>query len=354
MKNLDTITINSTSGYSNEDAVRQYLQDHKAGCHGDDRDYYSNAIAQLDHGVVGDELQLEIDDIVSNGGLVEVDNGTFALFATQKGDKKMKKTIKTWCPVFPGFYNTIFEMNDNDMYEDIAERLNEHGSFTPSTMFNGKLYDYLPLDIAKWEYDYAKDIVDAVHNELDIAGIVDMRMEKLYSPKEYNFSNDSIDIELDVDINVFRESLLKICRMDGFDDYIKGKYTSCSGFISSYSNDAEDWIKLVLDDAWIDDNEHIVGSILQYYLDDAGFDEWGLYDSVEAPYWSEYVTSDVVWDVIESSEWISFMRGAEKELERYIAIMGENSDASRKAIAGSQSAKEKVLFEMLEKAKENE
>jgi len=34
--------------------------------------------------------------------------------------------------------------------------------------------------------------------------------------------------------------------------------------------------------------------------------------------------------------------------------MGENSDASRKAIAGSQSAKEKVLLEMLENAKENE
>ena len=81
MKELNQIKVQSSNNYSPEDALREYLQDHMSGCseHSDDWHYYNKALDQLELFEGGEELMLEINDIVESGGLVENENNCFVL-----------------------------------------------------------------------------------------------------------------------------------------------------------------------------------------------------------------------------------------------------------------------------------
>ena len=174
------------------------------------------------------------------------------------------KTVGTWLPLFTGFYNSIFDCSDNyieyetelseDEFKEYYENL--HKSGVTKEYFDSNLYDY--LDYRKGEQGASEYICGALIN-LEHAGIIkDVDFEKVVSPKFYNFSTDAINC----DITYNSKKLMKYLEdnKDALETYISDKYTSCSGFISSYSNDVEYWMDEDNHDA------HEVGSLLQFVL----------------------------------------------------------------------------------------
>ncbi len=162
------------------------------------------------------------------------------------------KTIKTWLPVFPGFYGTDFEADEDLEIFNIAEQR--------------KLNDLpgLPYDAIKWDYDdYENEVAEAacqvIENDLE-EFLAEINFQKVSSPKEYNFGNDSIHITVDLNeqnelyIMQYLERHLK-----EFGEYLKDKYTSRSGFISSHPNAIGDWVGIEC----LEDN-HKLGAILQF------------------------------------------------------------------------------------------
>lgn len=153
----------------------------------------------------------------------------------------------TFCPLFPGFYNTVLEYireeNDIDSYNE------EHGTT-------------LEYDDFKWDYkDYEKRVGKAFVNRLgmELKQFLPIKIEfqSIVSPKEYNFANDSINISVSLSLN----KLIKLIkdRQPQAAIYFKDTYTSCSGFISFHSNSINDWLRK---DYILESPQHRIGALL--------------------------------------------------------------------------------------------
>jgi hypothetical protein len=136
----------------------------------------------------------------------------------------------TYCPLFPGFYGTTFEYDDKE--QDIDNYNEENGTSLG--------YDDFNWNYAGYHNRVAKAFVSKLEAELQHLLPVKIEFQEPYSPKEYNFSNDSINVSIEVDL----AELIKLVtdRKEQATEHFKEKYTSCSGFISFHSPCFEDWI----------------------------------------------------------------------------------------------------------------
>lgn len=179
----------------------------------------------------------------------------------------------TFCPLFSGFYGSIFEYDSED--SDIDNYNEEHGTNLG--------YDDFEWYYREYHLRISQAIMNAIETRLNELLPVKMTFEKLHSPKEYNFYNDSIwcDISLSLD------RLLKLIRerREQATQYFKDKYTSCSGFISFHSNSISDW----LNKAYIlEDTGHRVGALLDCLCSIEGMEENDIYYDISGEMWIDY------------------------------------------------------------------
>lgn len=200
------------------------------------------------------------------------------------GAKKEKsfagEKIGSYLPIFSGFYNTIFQADEEMVIEHPYK------------------YDDYDFDYEGYQQDVAKECVKQVEEWLEDFDIK-VKFEELISPREYNFSNDSINVEYALG----KDSMKKILdyleeNKEAFSEYIKKRYTSRSGFISSYSNDANEWIKDLKDESSL---HHKLGSVLEFILENEGHDEHDLYDAISG---SVYLSGELKKEVKDNQEYI--------------------------------------------------
>ena len=163
--------------------------------------------------------------------------------------------VNTWLPVFPGFYYTIFDCDsevDNEIY-NINETREELG--LPEID-----YDSVNFDYDSYRDEMAEGSVAFMAEELKDY-VTSIKMQKLVSPREYNFTNDSINIEVELSHKNKRAIMLMLLEnRSEWLDYIKETYTSRSGFWSYYSSDGSEWLmdkELLTDD-------HKLGAVLEF------------------------------------------------------------------------------------------
>ena len=165
--------------------------------------------------------------------------------------------VQTFLPVFNGFYNTVFEYILDNATEFAIDNYNEQNN----TLLN---YDDFNFNYNLIMSEICKDAVIKIEEKLNEIGInCSIIYENLISPREYYFSNDSINIE--INFKKFSQ-VIEILEQnfDSFAQYIKEHYTSCSGFISSHSSYASDWIEDLREDA--ENEAHKVGAVLDFIL----------------------------------------------------------------------------------------
>jgi hypothetical protein len=168
--------------------------------------------------------------------------------------------VDTWLPIFPGFYNTIFEASGEEEEVDEINRVRTE-----------KGWKEIGYDDCDWDYDShrkesVEGCVDSAENTLKELGMVDkITLQKLSSPKFYNYSNDAIHVEMKLtDKNKDTiETYLKD-NEEKFAKYVSDMYTSCDGFSSSYSNQLEDWMDNLKDEVL--EHDHKLGSILEFIM----------------------------------------------------------------------------------------
>jgi len=170
----------------------------------------------------------------------------------------MKTTFKTFAPLFPGFYNTIFEQDGEDYEIEEINRIRTEKNL-PKIDFDDCEFNY-----KEYQENVSEDVCYAIASFLQdiLSTEVNIKKEALISPKYYNFSNDSINIEIEIDKKLVIDYLEK--NQDEFKEYIKNKYSSCSGFISSHSNDSNEWINDLKKESF--DSSHKLGSMLDFIL----------------------------------------------------------------------------------------
>jgi hypothetical protein len=159
----------------------------------------------------------------------------------------MKQSFKTFCPLFPGFYNTVFEYDGES--DDIDSYNEENGTELKYNDFNFDYRDY--------EERVGKAFVNRLEKELRQFLPIKLTFEAIQSPKEYNFTNDSIYVKAEVSLT----ALIKLInnKKSEASAYFKDRYTSCSGFISFHSNDINDWLNK---NYILEQPEHRVGALL--------------------------------------------------------------------------------------------
>ena len=165
--------------------------------------------------------------------------------------------VQTFLPVFNGFYNTLFEDILDNAVDDAIEYYNEQNESDLN-------YDDFDFDFDSIMNEICKDAVLKVEEKLNEIGInCSIKYDTLVSPKYYNFSNDSINIE--INFKKFSQVIEILDQnYDSFSQYIKENYTSCSGFISSYSNYASDWMEDLRENG--ENEAHKVGAVLNFIL----------------------------------------------------------------------------------------
>jgi hypothetical protein len=185
--------------------------------------------------------------------------------------------VKGWLPIFPGFYGTIFNSEgdeDQELYNLNEDRLR-----------NG--LDPVGWDACEWDYDeynnrVASDCTDYICSELEKLGLISgYEFEKLVSPAYYNFSNDSINVMYKLDDNNFKNiHKYLLVYKELFEDYLKGRYTSYDGFISSYSNNVSEWLTESFKDDMVD-SDHKLSSVFGFICENEGIDQEELYERVD-------------------------------------------------------------------------
>ena len=189
--------------------------------------------------------------------------------------------VQTFLPVFNGFYNTLFEDLIYNATDNAIEWYNEHNN----TLLN---YDNFDFDFITLQNEICKDAVSKIEEKLNEIGInCSIKYETLVSPKYYNFHNDSINIE--INFKKFSQ-VIEILEQnyDLFTQYIKEHYTSCSGFISSHSSYASDWMEDLREDP--ENETHKVGAVLNFILQEI----------------EEYKPEDLYFDLCENAYFVEY------------------------------------------------
>lgn len=165
------------------------------------------------------------------------------------------KTIKTFLPQFTGFYSTLFE----DIIDSEVDYILE-GEETYTT-------DNVEFDYKAFKEDISKQCVgvfeDAFNRDMHVK--LSVSFESLFSPKFYNFENDSINVaislnkeDFDAIISAIKENKTEIS------EQLKERYSSREGFSSFHSTDLDEWIEdLTLEFENEEDCSHKWGAILE-------------------------------------------------------------------------------------------
>lgn len=173
---------------------------------------------------------------------------------------------------FAGFYNSMFSDELDHVQERFVEyEVEKNPGLNPDIPNEalwhcadyGKAYDHIARAYVDQFNQYLID-----EYELDLG----LKFESMTSPREYNFQTDRIFCEISEE-NV--RKLRSVVSDPALRQAIKARFTSRSGFISSYPNHLEDWPPL---EQW-DHNE--LGTLLVALLDDAEDWDWVLYETLQ-------------------------------------------------------------------------
>lgn len=169
------------------------------------------------------------------------------------------KLIKTYLPVFTGFYGTIFEPCEDSEIDEINSQRKEKN--LPEINFDQCTFNY-----DEYRNNVSIGVCEYIEKELkEINVLTSIKFESLYSPREYNFHNDSINIEIELsDENILNIKKFLYDNIEDFKIFLKDRYTSYSGFISHHPNTVEGWRENTLNFMEYGENEHYLGSVLEF------------------------------------------------------------------------------------------
>lgn len=223
---------------------------------------------------------------------------------------EVEMTVSTWLPMFPGFYETWYTPEDIFIEDDVKDYVREHqlSDEIKDTIMNAV---YSSTEYSEAYKDAEKNVVRETISVVKKAlekYVTDIELEELVSPRFYNYSNDSINVKISftkANIEAIKNAIAE--NFEDWKSYLKFTYTSCDGFISHYSNRADD-------EEWQVENALIGGHTCGAMLHFLGLLEY-----------------EGDWSCREADWQVSSLDGIESkyvfiDVERLIAEMKENGE----------------------------
>lgn len=167
----------------------------------------------------------------------------------------MKQIYRNWsCKVFPGFYESFLYNSDTLYYLDRDE------------LPEGFCWEFVKGGYAKFEEETCKDWVNAMDNNLYAAdnpiGLKIVKFISETSPREYNFTTDKINIEIEVNLTKLKKWCW-VTQKDNFNKYLYDHFTSYDGFISFIPNNLYTFICDYKNNR---SKDNLIDVMIEYYL----------------------------------------------------------------------------------------
>jgi hypothetical protein len=193
----------------------------------------------------------------------------------------MSKDVKTVRIPFSGFYGSLWsDMIDSEVEQTVENECDKQprpdsGEYIPDPrlrldvdVFSDALFDATDYRAA---YEYvARDYASLFAGMLDdaLGWKTGLEYKSLWSPREYNFQTDEIDCTIpDLTVRrLFAYSFVQD-RHETLKKWIKDRHESCSGFVSFYSTDLDEWLPL---SALADYDDIKISTLLHAVADLAG------------------------------------------------------------------------------------
>lgn len=208
--------------------------------------------------------------------------------------KPNRNNIETYLPIFTGFYESIFE-------PDFETESEYYG--LPENFDFFKFFDY-----SKWHAALSKYFCDCVESAMS-EFIEAIEFQSLCSPREYNFSSDSINCIIRPKKKAIQTYIYEHKR--AFEKYLEEHLKSRDGFHSFHSYSFEDWeINTQKFKSWdksLDSHGFNLGFVLEFIADNEELNERDVFDdfSIEVSQ-SEYLNEDF-YKLIEDFEGNQFV-----------------------------------------------
>ena len=196
-----------------------------------------------------------------------------------------KTEIKTYLPIFNGFYGSVWE--DYLTADGEAEHYNLPEDFD--------FFNYVDYD--KYHEELVKQFCQIAENHL-YQFVDKIIFEKLISPKYYNFHNDSIDCTIIPKLDAIKSYIYS--NKEAYGKYLKDNYSSRDGFISFHSSKFEDWEALTEDFTDLTQS-HTLGSILSFIAQNEDTTEEIFYHDIEDIHIGNFYT-DEFYEIIKQLE----------------------------------------------------
>lgn len=157
------------------------------------------------------------------------------------------KKIEIYCPLFTWFYNTIHEINDEQIIN--SYKPNEY----TWEWWSEKFYELYEINYKERNIEYSKEYVKELiknirnieyENNLNF-GIEEINFISLESPKYYNYKNDEINISISINDDFYKKTLEYLKSDNKFKDFIEKEFKIRDGFIPYGSDDVNDWYDLL-------------------------------------------------------------------------------------------------------------
>lgn len=224
-----------------------------------------------------DDTELDenlIMEVHENSITVKPDNDYMAYgferlpFRKTKGNAdKILATLEKYTDVL---YNTLERLYNEDKIhsnhkELVAQKLNknineskliEDNNSTITEELNTGLLPIVDVDMYSLEdelvnYDTTQEELDDIVEEIapeyiedtlkEILAGVSVKVKSVYHPKQYNFSGDELEFDLSVNAASYNSLKEKTISNPNFESFLKEKYSSHSGFISTMADNLNDF-----------------------------------------------------------------------------------------------------------------
>lgn len=163
----------------------------------------------------------------------------------------MKMIYENWsAEIFPGFYDSYFT-DFSSMDFEVKERNKYYFDIKASAQSDYK------LAVAElWADEMAASLTD------NPIGLKIMGVDSVWSPKEYNFYTDKINLEVKFDLRALKSFCFEQ-KAERFGEYLEDNWTSRDGFWSFVPDNLQDFKTQYKAD---DDKQTLIQIMLEFYL----------------------------------------------------------------------------------------